>query len=72
LLVAVLVMFVAVLVTVMAASGTAPPLWSRIVPTRLPTSNWACAELPTRNSDTAKEKVRNARLIMLFMIPDDS
>ena len=64
-------MLVAVLVAVIEAPATAAPLWSRIVPTRLPTSNWACATQPIKTSDTAKERVRNARRLVLFITPDD-
>ncbi len=64
-------MLVALLVTVMLAPDTAAPLWSWMVPTRLPTSNWACATQPMKNRDTAKERVRKRRMVMLFIAPDD-
>ena len=64
-------MLVAVLVTVMEVLGTAAPLASRIVPTRLPTSNCACATQPTKNNDTAKKRVRIAGFIGLLIDPDD-
>src|ERR1700728_3060677 len=60
-------MLVALLVTVMLTPETAAPLWSRMGPTRLPESNWACAIQPTKNSAMAKERVRKARLVMLLI-----
>jgi hypothetical protein len=63
-------MLVAVLVTVTEAFGTAAPLASRIVPTRLPTSNCAYARQFAKQSDTAK-RVRIISLIGVLIDPDD-
>jgi hypothetical protein len=42
-----------------------------MVPTRLPTSNWACATQAVKSSETAVRRARNPSLVMVFIAPDN-